>query len=151
MHSHRTLLVACLIVAAVALAAGLWLRGDNDELPEASPTPTASAMAATPTPARTMAPAPRAHTVRLTASGVSPKALTIRAGDSVTFSNDSGPDFWVASDPHPSHGLCAGFDARRGLKQGDSYTLAFTTRATCSYHNHLDAANSSQRGTIIVE
>lgn len=147
MHSNRTLFISVIVAAVLMFGLAWWLRGDSsDTNTDETPTPTASVSASA-------TPAPKAvlHTVRLTANGVEPKTLTIRAGDSVSFTNDGNTDFWPASDPHPSHTLCPGFDARRSLASGDMYTLAFTSARTCTYHNHLDPFNDAQKGTIIVQ
>jgi plastocyanin len=89
--------------------------------------------------------------VRLTEQGPVPKTLTVRAGDTVTFRNVADIAYWPASNPHPTHTDCPGFDALRGLKIDESYTLTFAQVRTCGYHNHLDPANSSAWGTIIVQ
>ncbi len=145
MHSTKTLIIACIAVAVVAAGIVLivWKAGPADD--ESTPTPTPVAESATPTPAA------RSYTVRLETSGVTPKTLTIDAGDTVTFLNDTDLAWWPASDPHPAHTDCPGFDALRSLNRGESYTLTFRDVRTCGYHNHVDASDAAQRGTIIVQ
>jgi len=152
MHSTKTLLIAVLVIAAAAFAVGFLIREEDDvDNITATPTPTVSATpSATPvaaTPARTAV----VHTVRLTAAGPLPAALTITAGDGVRFVNESDTAYWVASDPHPTHDGCPGFDSRRSLSRGEQYGLAFPAARTCSYHNHLDPLNGTFRGTITVQ
>lgn len=136
----------CALIAVVAFIGGYFLRGSNLDQEEAlqsvSPTPSVSA-----SPAATVAYKPRSYTVKLTSAGLSPVSLSIRRGDTVTLLNDTDIPFWPASDPHPTHALCPGFDALRGLGNGESYSLTFTNIQICSYHNHLDPAT---RGTITV-
>lgn len=136
----------CVVIAAVAFIGGYYLKGNNSDQEEAvqsvSPTPSISA-----TPTATVAYVPRSYTVKLTSSGLSPASLSIRKGDTVTLVNNTDAAFWPASDPHPTHTLCPGFDAMRGLLNGESYTLSFSKIQTCTYHNHLDPAI---RGTITV-
>lgn len=147
MNSNKTLLLGGIVVVALAFAAGYALKGDGTDVDSSpSPSPTASA---SPTPSATVRPV--THAVSITASGPLPKILTIRAGDSVTFTNENSTGYWPASDPHPTHTLCPGFDARRPLTQGDSYTLKFSERRTCGYHNHLDPFSEASQGTIIVQ
>ncbi len=89
-----------------------------------------------------------ATVVTYTDNGFSPASVTIKDGDSVTFKNESNNDMWVASNPHPVHTELAGFDARKNMSKGESYTFTFTKSGTWGYHNH---PNSSDAGTVVVE
>lgn len=77
-----------------------------------------------------------------------PQDLTIRAGDKVTFVNDDSEQHWPASDPHPVHTLCPGFDAGQGLGKGDTYSFTFEKVETCAMHDHLMPL---MRGKIIIQ
>lgn len=149
--SGKWLVVA--FAAAAIIIAGLLLRGGDDtEDVVVSPTPTVSAAptiarTATPTPT----PVPKVWDVHMTLSGAAPATLTIRAGDSVRFINDTEALFWPASDPHPTHTMCPGFDANRGLRFGESYVLRFATARTCTYHDHLNNMNALRTGSVIVQ
>jgi len=142
--STRTIIIIGVIVVVLAFIGGIALQKSRDSVD--NPTPSES-VTVSPTPTATATASPVMHTVRRTQGSVAPATLTINAGDSVTFINDATSGFWPASDPHPSHTLCPGFDARRALQQGETYTLAFTQARTCTYHNHL-APNET--GTIII-
>jgi plastocyanin len=144
--TKKSLLIGVIAVAALVVVVALVTRDrqDVDNSPSPSPSPTASITSSA-------TPGPSTYTVRLAASGPSPSALTIRVGDTVTFINsDTSSSYWPASDPHPVHTLCPGFDARRPLTPGDSYSLTFTQARSCTYHDHLDPGNSALQGTIIV-
>lgn len=151
MHTSRNTILIVALVTVVAFVAGFLLKGgmdDNEDV--ATPTPSVSV---SPTLSATVPPpsyTPRLHTVTFTPTGVSPSSLTIRAGDAVRFRNDTAAEVWPASDPHPAHTGCVGFDSRRGLRFGEEYTLTFPTAKTCTYHSHLDAFNRALQGTIIV-
>jgi plastocyanin len=153
MTQTKSTILIVVLFAAAAFLGGYLLRGTADNDPEATPTTSVSASV---TPARTSvspvatAYKPQLHTVTYSAVGVSPATLTIRAGDAVRFRNTASVDVWPASDPHPSHGGCPGFDAQRRLRTGEEYTLTFPDVKTCTYHSHLDPSNSALRGTIIV-
>jgi plastocyanin len=150
MNSKKMLIGAGLVLVALAFAAGSYWSDDSEDV-DNSTTPTPSTAATTMTPSPTATPKPVSHAVRLTATGPVPKTLTIRAGDSVSFTNEADFGYWIASDPHPTHDRCPGFDARRPLAQGDTYSLTFTTVRTCTYHSHNDPNNSALKGTIIVQ
>ncbi len=85
--------------------------------------------------------------VTLTESGYSPATLTIKVGDTVTWTNTGSKNSNVSSDPHPQHTTYSPLNLGM-LKPGDSLSLKFDTAGTYTYHNHL---NESQRGTIIVK
>lgn len=77
-----------------------------------------------------------------------PASLTIHAGDTVAFRNNGTALRWPASDPHPTHTLCPGFDSLRMLRNGESYLRVFAQVGRCPYHDHL---NPGVKGEIIVQ
>ena len=77
-----------------------------------------------------------------------PDTITIQAGETVTWLNESTSSMWIASDPHPFHTSLLGFDARRATPQGNTYSFTFDNPGTRGYHNHL---RSTIRATVIVE
>lgn len=95
-------------------------------------------------------------------SGFSPSTLTIKAGERVTFRNESSRAFWPASAVHPTHKVYPGsdiqkcgtaeerqiFDACRGIEPGSEWSFKFDNVGTWKYHDHL---NASKTGTIVVE
>lgn len=91
-----------------------------------------------------------ARTVEIiyTDSGFSPASVTIKAGDSVRFTNQSSGSFWPASNPHPVHTTYGEFDANKAIAAGQSYVFTFTKAGRWGFHDHLD---SNKEGTVIVE
>lgn len=87
------------------------------------------------------------NTVTLTVNGFSPATLTISAGQTVTWVNQSGEMATINSDPHPTHTNYTPLNLG-GFASGASLSLSFPTAGTYGYHNHL---NPSERGTIIVK
>lgn len=86
--------------------------------------------------------------VRIEDDGFHPQTLTIDAGDTVKFENKSSDDAWPASNVHPTHLLYPGFDAKKPLLPGDSYSFTFTKTGSWGYHNHLEP---DVQGTIVVK
>ena len=86
--------------------------------------------------------------VEITSSGFSPQTLEISQGDTVTWTNQNSASSWPASAIHPTHTLYPGFDSKRGLKNGESYSFTFDKVGTWGYHDHL---SPSTKGTIVVE
>lgn len=91
---------------------------------------------------------PAAATVTYTASGFSPRSVTVKSGSTVAFKNESSGELWVASDPHPIHTGLLGFDAKKGIASGQTYSFTFTKAGTFGFHDHL---NPSHTGTVVVE
>ena len=92
-------------------------------------------------------------TITITAAGVSPKSVTVSAGQAVTFINNDNRSHEMASDPHPQHGSCPSIEGGLGsLAAGTTkVTRAFANAGTCGFHDHLDDSNAALRGTIIVQ
>ena len=84
----------------------------------------------------------KSFVVELTDNGFNPQWLKISKNDSVLFINKGKLPHWPASDDHPFHQRCPGFDAARPLNSGESYVLKFDFNISryglCSYHDHLD-------------
>jgi len=101
-------------------------------------------------------------TVRYTDSGYDPKTVTISAGDTVTFINESSRLMWTASKTHPVHRLYPGsniskcgtaeedtiFDACEGTPSGSTWSFVFNEVGDWRYHNHV---STGRTGTISVE
>lgn len=104
----------------------------------------------------------KTYDVIYTDSGYAPSELAIKAGDTVTFKNQSSHNMWTASAMHPSHTMYSGtslqqhcpdtantsFDECKNDQPGTSWSFTFTKKGTWGYHNHV-AAN--RFGKIIVE
>lgn len=99
--------------------------------------------------------------VTYTGNGFSPKSLTVKKGDTVTWLNKDSDQLWVASGVHPDHTLYDGtsraqhcpntantaFDQCKGMPTGQSYSFTFNKVGTWEYHNHL---NPSESGEVVV-
>lgn len=85
--------------------------------------------------------------VHYTDKGFDPQVVTIAHGSTVVFKNEGTTGVWVASAPHPAHTDYPGFDAKRSVGPGDSYSFTFQRIGTWKYHDHL---NPSQYGSVIV-
>ncbi len=69
-------------------------------------------------------------------------------GKEVQFRNVGKTEVWPASDPHPTHTNYSAFDAKRGIKPGESYYIVFPEIKTYRFHDHL---NPVHRGVIEVK
>lgn len=101
------------------------------------------------------APSPNAGdgatTIAITASGVSPKNVTVARGSQVTFVNSDSRMHEMHSDPHPEHGDCPEIDHVGHLDPGQSrQTGNLNTPRTCGYHDHLQSSSAALKGTITI-
>lgn len=101
------------------------------------------------------------HTVRYTGNGFSPESITVAAGDTVIWVNESSNQTWPASANHPTHTVYPGssiqscdtdqadttFDACEPIESGGSYSFQFNELGEWEYHNHL---RSNEQGMVTV-
>ncbi len=85
--------------------------------------------------------------VKLTDKGFDPKTITIKVGTTVTWTNETDEQMWVASALHPTHLELPGFDQLTSSGKGSTYTYTFVKAGTWKYHNHV---NASQFGVVVV-
>lgn len=82
-----------------------------------------------------------------TENGFSPTSNTVKAGEKVTFVNNSQTAIQPASDPHPAHTTNSELNIGN-LEPGASKTITLDSKGAWSIHNHLDHTKSA---TITVE
>lgn len=154
---------AWIAVAIVLLLAFAWYAFSAKQA--AAPTETAT----TTTESMMQEEAPVADSefavlVTLTDSGFSPASVTVRAGDTVRFVNQSSRGMWVATDEHPTHTEYDGtstrehcvdgrttndtFDQCQQTPAGSFWDYTFEKRGTFGFHNHVGASHT---GTVVVE
>lgn len=98
------------------------------------------------------APGPSGATITIANGRVSPAAVTIAVGQSVTFVNNDGRGHNVSSDPHPSHTDCPPINAVNNLLNGQTkLTNALTSARTCGFHDHDDPDNANLKGRITIQ
>jgi plastocyanin len=93
-----------------------------------------------------------AATFTLTASGVSPKEVRIRAFNFVTFVNNDTRAHTMVSDPVDLHDQCPALNRIGVIQPGetrDSSTLSLAR--TCGFHDHSNPSDTTLLGRIIVE
>lgn len=99
-------------------------------------------------------------TVSFDGKSFSPSDVTVDAGTTVVFRNDSTSPFWPASNMHPTHTLydgtslsqhCASgssFDACGSVAPGETFSFNFEKVGTWRYHDHLHA---NRGGSVTVK
>lgn len=163
--------IVTIVAAIIVLVGGFYLwQGMNQAAAPSAPAPAPSAQVPAPAPSQPVAEPdgtttgsePKTVIVTFTDSGYAPASVTIKAGDTVTFRNESDSAMWTASGAHPSHALYSGttlsehcpdaaqtsFDACGSTQPGGSWSFTFQKTGTWKYHNHV---GPSDFGTIVVE
>jgi len=87
----------------------------------------------------------RVWRIKITSDGFNPRALKIKRGNTVIWTNGTSRPSWPASAIHPTHSLypqkggCIGssFDTCRGLKTNESFKFQFNEAGSWKYHDHL--------------
>lgn len=139
------------VIAVVVISAGyfFWqgyskpsteMQTTNTATTEISPTQTSQATTSGKVTAKT--------TVNYSDSGFTPNNITVKVGETVTWSNQSSATMWVASNPHPTHTDLLGFDELASADRGGTYSYTFTKVGNWGYHNHL---SPSDKGVVTVQ
>lgn len=85
--------------------------------------------------------------IRRMADGYEPNEITIRQGETVSFTNESDAFHWPASDVHPTHQIYSDFDPQTPIAPDETWSFTFTKAGKWVFHDHLRA---NLRGTITV-
>lgn len=85
--------------------------------------------------------------VKITADGFAPQSITIKIGESITWTNTDTVDHTVNSTPHPAHTAYPPLNLD-AIKPDASKSLTFPTAGTYKYHDHL---NPSLTGSVTVQ
>ncbi|MBI2984558.1 MAG: cupredoxin domain-containing protein [Candidatus Kerfeldbacteria bacterium] len=88
-------------------------------------------------------------TVTITAAGLSPTTVTVKAGARVTFRNQDSSTHQISSDPHPTHTDLPGFDQL--VAAGGDYSFTFRQAGSWGFHDHLRPTDSRFQGTVVVQ
>lgn len=158
------IVVAAVVLGFIFTLVGSFMdrEGSVVEAPTASEGPSAAVPApGSDVPEMVVSPG-EGVVVTYTNDGFSPRTVNMKAGEAVTFLNESSRPFWPASAFHPTHKIYPGsdigkcgtgeadaiFDACKGINSGGSWRFKFDTAGTWKYHDHL---NIGRTGTIVVE
>jgi plastocyanin len=92
------------------------------------------------------------NVITITATGVSPRVITVPPGSQVTFVNNDIRPHDMQSDPHPEHDDCPELKQVGYLNPSQSLTSGnLNDRRTCKYHDNLREEVPSLRGEIVIQ
>ena len=91
-------------------------------------------------------------TITITATGVSPAEVRIKAWGHVLFVNNDTRPHAVSSDPVQTHADCPGINNVGFLNPGERrLTGALNIQRVCGFHDHNNEFDASLKGRIVVE
>jgi len=155
-------IIITIVIIALALVGGYFLlKGNTQTPPSFSQQPNESLQTniiVQPSPNQSG----EKYEIKYTDSGYSPKELTVKVGDTVTWKNESSHGMWTASAIHPTHVIYSGssldehcpdaentsFDECKSAQPGEFWSFRFDKKGTWRYHNHVQAAHF---GAIVTE
>jgi len=76
-------------------------------------------------------------TILINDGGFNPVELSIKKGETVTFSNVGENEHWPASAIHPTHQVYPEFDPKEAIAPGDSWSFKFDKEGAWRFHDHI--------------
>ncbi len=161
----RTAMIILGVLIVAALAVGLKGRSQTSSSASTSPvasasvetSPLASSLDASASPVVSVSPITDSNTssassqadavVTISETGFTPKAVTIKQGQTIQFKNNGSGPHYVASDPHPTHTDYTGLQSK-DLLPNQSWSFAFAKIGTWGIHDH---ENPSMKMTVTVK
>ena len=143
----RNLVIAVVIV--LVLAGGYFLVSNNSQTTNSTPS-ASSTENQTPSTAVTESmeeDLSKETNITLTQEGFAPQEITIKAGDKVVWTNNSGDVATVDTSNHPTHQDYPPLNLGQ-FQDGEKHELIFDEPGTYMYHDHLHA---TRFGKVVVE
>ncbi|MFI5270579.1 MAG: cupredoxin domain-containing protein [Candidatus Saccharimonadales bacterium] len=95
-----------------------------------------------------IAPLPSAQ-VTIQNNNFSPKTITVKVGQAVTWVNSDASLHQIASDPYPTDNNLSSLNSKTDLSANDKYSYVFNKPGTYTYHDELNPFAFD--GTVIVK
>ncbi len=149
---NKTVLAVVIAVVLILGAYGAYrLLGQNNPVQTTPAVTSTESTAPTATTSTEATPATTSATTQTAVSimntGYTPQMITIKVGDTVTWTNNDTINHNVSSDPHPTHTLYPFLNLGM-IPAGQSKSLMFDKPGTYTYHDHLHA---NLKGTVVVQ
>ena len=144
----RNVVIAGVVILVLVVGGWFFTRPKQTVTPEVSQSTQESSSSESATSAASSgAQMVEKNIVSINVGGFSPKTITIKTGESITWTNNDSENHTVNSDPHPTHTLYSFLNAGL-IKPGDKKTVMFERAGKYTYHDHL---NPSLTGSVTVE
>jgi len=137
-------------IVVVLLVVGGWFLTRPKQSPQIQPVETpSSTQSAMPSSSASGAAVMKEekNLVKITADGFSPKSITVKSGESITWENTDSANHTVDPDKHPTH-LLYPFLNLGQIPPGEKKSVTPPGPGTFTYHDHL---NPSLLGSITVQ
>lgn len=143
----RNATIGLVVVILLFLAGWYYFQSQKGGVSYTAPRPTPTVTQPKKSPATSSAQTVEKNVVTISSGGFSPKKITIKAGETVTWKNDDRANHTVNSTPHPVHTDYQPLNLGT-IRSGETKSLQFPTAGTYKYHDHL---NPSLTGSVTVE
>lgn len=145
----RNVIIGIALVILFLIAGWYYLQSQKGQPAYGPPTPTPKTTEERQTPTTEATPsAASENLVEVQSLGFSPKDITVKVGESVTWINQDTESHQVNSAVHPTHLLYPPLNTVGLLNPGEKKSLSFPKVGTYKYHDHL---NPSLTGSVTVE
>ena len=143
----RNVVIAGVVILVLIVGGWFLTRPKQIAAPEVSQPTQESSSSESASAASSGAQMMEKNVVSITAGGFSPQTITIKVGESVTWTNNDSENHTVNSDPHPTHTLNPFLNLGL-IKTAEQKSVTISKTGTFTYHDHL---NPSLTGSITVE
>lgn len=141
--------ITIIVIIVIIILAGFYLVRKSSKTAAPNVTNTqVSQENASATPEASSSAAHGTVSVTESADGFSPASVTIKAGQTVTWTNSDSASHTVNSNPHPTHTDYPPLNNVGLIAPGTGKSFTFNTPGTYHYHDHL---NPSHQGTVVVQ
>ncbi|MSU76026.1 hypothetical protein EXS54_00945 [Patescibacteria group bacterium] len=147
MTRNKKIAAVVLVLLVVGVGVGIFVANDGQTNDVATPKPTTKATTKSQATPASQSNRKETVTVRYGDNGFSPATVTVKAGSSITFINESNQSINPSSDPHPTHTTNPQLTVGT-IDAGESKTITVTKVGQWGVHNHL---NPSEKLTVIVQ
>ncbi len=145
----RNVVITAVVIVLLAVVGWYLTRPKQPATQTSQPTETpVSTESVSPATATDEAMMKEKNIVTVSSTGFTPKSITVKVGDTVTWSNSDTITHTVNSDSHPTHTLYPILNKVGQIKAAEKKALQFTQPGTYNYHDHL---NPSLTGLVTVQ
>ena len=142
----KNVVIAAAVIIVLVIVGWFFTRSKPTTVPEVSKSPT-PAVSDSASPSASPSAAMTEKAVTISSTGFSPKSITIKSGETITWMNGDSENHTVNSDNHPTH-LLYPFLNLGLIKPGEKQSVTISKTGTFTYHDHL---NPSFKGSVTVE
>lgn len=144
---NRNIVIASVVVLALIVGGWFLTRPKQTMAPEVITQDTQVPVSTQSATATDEAMVKEKVMVTISPQGFSPKDITVKVGDSITWTNGDSANHTVSSDNHPVHTLYPFLNLGK-IMPAETKSVMFEKAGKYTYHDHLNPSNT---GSVTVE